>query len=95
VQQLLDAAFRVDGRILAGFAATAKGRSALPFSGTTLRSLAPYLKEYGGTKTSLHFDPAKPLPATLVRKLIKARSLKVERTWPKLLGDCNQVAREG
>ncbi|TMB30984.1 MAG: M3 family metallopeptidase [Deltaproteobacteria bacterium] len=25
------------------------------------------------TKSSLHFDPAEPLPATLVRKLIKAR----------------------
>lgn len=66
-------AFRLDGRIVAGFAATAKGCSYFPFSGSTLRTLASYLKGYGGTKGSLHFDPAKPLPATLVRKLIKAR----------------------
>jgi uncharacterized protein YdhG (YjbR/CyaY superfamily) len=66
-------AFRLDGRIVAGFAATAKGCSYFPFSGSTLAALAPALEGYGGTKSALHFDPAKPLPATLVRKLIKAR----------------------
>jgi uncharacterized protein YdhG (YjbR/CyaY superfamily) len=66
-------AFRLDGRVVAGFAATNKGCSYFPFSGSTLRALASELKGYGGTKSSLHFDPAKPLPTTLVRKLIKAR----------------------
>jgi uncharacterized protein YdhG (YjbR/CyaY superfamily) len=66
-------AFRLDGRIVAGFAATAKGCSYFPFSGSTLRSLANELREYEQTKSSLHFDPARPLPATLVRKLVKAR----------------------
>lgn len=66
-------AFRLDGRIVAGFAATAKGCSYFPFSGSTLRTLAKELASYDQTKSSLHFDPSKPLPATLVRKLIKAR----------------------
>jgi uncharacterized protein YdhG (YjbR/CyaY superfamily) len=66
-------AFRLGGRIVAGFAATAKGCSYFPFSGSTLSTLAGELEGYGGTKSSLHFDPAKPLPATLVRKLIKTR----------------------
>ena len=66
-------AFRLDGRVVAGFAATAKGCSYFPFSGSTLRTLARDVKSYDQTKGSLHFDPAKPLPATLVRKLIKAR----------------------
>jgi uncharacterized protein YdhG (YjbR/CyaY superfamily) len=66
-------AFRFEGKIVAGFAVTAKGCSYFPFSGSTLRSLADDLKGYDMTKSSLHFDPAKPLPATLVRKLIKAR----------------------
>jgi uncharacterized protein YdhG (YjbR/CyaY superfamily) len=66
-------AFRLEGRIVAGFAATAKGCSYFPFSGSTLRSLADDLQDYEQTKSSLHFDPAKPLPATLVRKLVKAR----------------------
>ena len=66
-------AFRLDGKIVAGFAATAKGCSYFPFSGSTLRSLADGIEDYEQTKGSLHFDPAEPLPATLVRKLIKAR----------------------
>ena len=36
-------AFRLDGRIVAGFAATAKGCSYFPFSGSTLRTLAKEL----------------------------------------------------
>jgi uncharacterized protein YdhG (YjbR/CyaY superfamily) len=66
-------AFRLDGRIVAGFAATAKGCSYFPFSGSTLRTLADELEDYDMTKSSLHFHPRAPLPATLVRKLIKAR----------------------
>jgi uncharacterized protein YdhG (YjbR/CyaY superfamily) len=66
-------AFRLDGNIVAGFAATKKGCSYFPFSGSTLRTLADELEDYEKTKSSLHFDPVAPLPATLVRKLIKAR----------------------
>ena len=66
-------AFRLEGRIVAGFAATAKGCSYFPFSGSTLAALSDELEAYEKTKSSLHFDPARPLPATLVRKLIRTR----------------------
>ncbi len=66
-------AFRLDGAIVAGFCATAKGCSYFPFSGSTLRTLSAGLDGYERTKSSLHFLPARPLPAALVRKLIKAR----------------------
>ena len=66
-------AFSLDGNIVAGFAATKKGCSYFPFSGSTLGTLAEDLEDYEQTKSSLHFDPAAPLPATLVRKLIRAR----------------------
>ena len=66
-------AFRVDGRVVAGFLATTKGCSYFPFSGSTLRTLGKELADYDQTKSALHFDPARPLPATLVRKLLKAR----------------------
>jgi uncharacterized protein YdhG (YjbR/CyaY superfamily) len=70
-------AFRVDGEVVAGFLATAKGCSYYPFSGRTLGTLAGELVGYGGTKSSLHFSPAKGLPATLVRKLVRARRAEV------------------
>jgi uncharacterized protein YdhG (YjbR/CyaY superfamily) len=66
-------AFRVDGAIVAGFRATAKGCSYYPFSGTTFRTLAGELRGYDKTKSALHFGPDEPLPAALVRKLIRAR----------------------
>jgi uncharacterized protein YdhG (YjbR/CyaY superfamily) len=66
-------AFRLEGGVIAGFAATAKGCSYFPFSGSTLRTLARELAAYSGTKSALHFDPKKGLPAALVRKLLRAR----------------------
>ena len=66
-------AFRLDGAVVAGFQATKKGCSYYPFSGTTLQTLAAELRDYDKTKSALHFRPDEPLPATLVRKLIKAR----------------------
>jgi len=66
-------AFRVNGVVVAGFCATAKGCSYFPFSGSTLRSLARDVSRYGQTKGSLYFSSDEPLPIALVRKLIKVR----------------------
>jgi uncharacterized protein YdhG (YjbR/CyaY superfamily) len=66
-------AFRVNGVVVAGFCATAKGCSYFPFSGSTLRSLARDISRYDQTKGSLHFSSDEPLPIALVRKLIKVR----------------------
>ena len=66
-------AFRLDGVVVAGFCATAKGCSYFPFSGSTLKTLARDVGRYGQTKGSLHFSSDEPLPTALVRKLIKAR----------------------
>jgi uncharacterized protein YdhG (YjbR/CyaY superfamily) len=66
-------AFRHQGHVIAGFQATAKGCSYYPFSGTTLTTLSSELGEYGRTKSALHFDVERPLPAGLVRKLVKTR----------------------
>jgi uncharacterized protein YdhG (YjbR/CyaY superfamily) len=66
-------AFRLRGSVIAGFSATSKGCSYYPFSGSTFQTLAGDLEGYDKTKSALHFRPDKPLPATLVRKLIKAR----------------------
>jgi uncharacterized protein YdhG (YjbR/CyaY superfamily) len=48
-------AFRVNGVVIAGFRATAKGCSYCPFSGATLRSLSSELSGYSQTKGALHF----------------------------------------
>jgi uncharacterized protein YdhG (YjbR/CyaY superfamily) len=66
-------AFRLDGKVVAGFSARAKGCSYYPFSGRTLRTLAKDVAGYSKTLGALHFDAKKGLPSALVRKLLKAR----------------------
>jgi len=75
-------AFRYAGHVVAGFLATSKGCSYFPFSGRTLATLAGELKGYSQTKSALHFDPKRPLPVALVRKLLKARIAETEDKNP-------------
>ncbi len=66
-------AFRLDGHVIAGFQATSKGCSYYPFSGSTLVALSDEIAGYSHTKSALHFTADRPLPKTLVRKLLRAR----------------------
>ncbi len=66
-------AFRLDGKVVAGFAATSKGCSYYPFSGETLATLKGQLDGYSMTSGALHFTPDAPLPRALVRKLVQTR----------------------
>ena len=77
-------AFRLHGAMVAGFHATKKGCSYFPFSGSTLKTVARSVRVYDQTKSALHFSPEKPLPMTLLRRLIKARMAEIdERSQPK------------
>jgi len=75
-------AFRYQGRVVAGFAATSNGCSYYPFSGTTLATLAADIEAYSHTKSALHFGADKPLPTSLVRKLLAARIAEGKRQPP-------------
>jgi uncharacterized protein YdhG (YjbR/CyaY superfamily) len=77
-------AFRVGGRVVAGFQATARGGSYYPFSGSTLDALGDLLDGFSRTKSALHFDTARPLTATLVRSLVRARLAEVSGREPQV-----------
>jgi uncharacterized protein YdhG (YjbR/CyaY superfamily) len=66
-------AFRVGGKSVAGFAAFRDHLSYLPFSGSVLAQLSDELEAYTMTKSALHFPVDRPLPKTLVEKLIAVR----------------------
>jgi uncharacterized protein YdhG (YjbR/CyaY superfamily) len=66
-------AFRLDGRIVAGFAAFKSHLSYLPFSGSVLPALSNELMGYEGTKSALHFPIDQPLAEDLLRTLIMLR----------------------
>ena len=58
---------------LVGFAAFKNHCSFFPMSGTIAGELAASLKGYATTKGSIHFTASKPIPATLVRRIVRAR----------------------
>jgi uncharacterized protein YdhG (YjbR/CyaY superfamily) len=72
-------AFRVDGAIVAGFAAFGDHLSYLPFSGSVLAQLPEELSGYRRTKSALHFPVDQPLPKVIVEKLIAVRRAEVRR----------------
>lgn len=65
--------FRLEGKMIAGFAAFKNHVAFMPHSGSVFSQLAPDLKGYKWTPGSLHFPVDRPLPRSLVRKLIATR----------------------
>jgi uncharacterized protein YdhG (YjbR/CyaY superfamily) len=64
-------AFRLDGRVVAWFAAAAHHLSFFP--GGVLELFEEELKDYQTSKGTVRFQPDRPLPAGLVRRMINAR----------------------
>jgi len=67
------AAFRLNGRPLVAFGATRNHCAFFPMDSTTVAAHQHELKDYDTSKGTIRFQPSKPLPAALVRKLVKAR----------------------
>ena len=66
-------AFRLDGKLIAGFRAAATHCSYHPMSGATVATLRADLAKYDTSPGTVRFSSRAPLPAGVVRKLVKAR----------------------
>jgi uncharacterized protein YdhG (YjbR/CyaY superfamily) len=66
------AAYRQDG-MLVGFGATANHCAFYLMSSSIVEAHKEELKDYDTSKGTIRFQPDKPLPVGLVRKLVKAR----------------------
>ena len=67
------AAYRLDGRPLVAMGATANHCAFYLMSGSTVDAHADALEGYDTSKGTIRFQPDKPLPPALVRKLVRAR----------------------
>lgn len=68
-------AFRLDGKMLVWFGAAANHCAFYP-SGI-VQNFADELKDFKTSKGTIQFQPEHPLPATLVRKIVKARMARI------------------
>jgi uncharacterized protein YdhG (YjbR/CyaY superfamily) len=66
-------AFRIHGKVVAGFSAGKAHLSYLPHSGTVLADLADDVAGYTTSKGALRFAVDAPLPDALVETLLRAR----------------------
>ena len=66
-------AFRIEGKVIAGFAAFKNHLSYLPHSGSVFKELGDEVAKYKTSSGALQFAVDRPLPKSLVRKLISVR----------------------
>ena len=78
--------FRVDGVVVAGFAAARHHLSYFPHSGSVLDQLADELSGYDSSKGTLRFPIDRPLPQAIVEKLIVAKTAVAEGDEPRSRG---------
>jgi uncharacterized protein YdhG (YjbR/CyaY superfamily) len=71
-------AFRLAGRPLVCYSAAKAHCSFFPMSPAVIRGQAEALKAYSTSKGTIRFSPDNPLPATLVRRLVRARVGELE-----------------
>jgi uncharacterized protein YdhG (YjbR/CyaY superfamily) len=64
--------FRLDGRLLVSFGAAANHCAFYP-GALPVKTHRGELTAYGTSKGTIRFQPNRPLPASLVRKLVKTR----------------------
>jgi uncharacterized protein YdhG (YjbR/CyaY superfamily) len=73
------AAFRLKGKPLVAFGATASHCAFYLMSGFTIEAHKDQLKSYDISKGTIRFPADTPLPSSLVRKLVKARIAENEQ----------------
>jgi len=66
-------AFKEDGRLLVSYAAFKDHCSLFPASGTVRDRVGQELRPYFSGKGTIKFRPGKPLPAALVKRIVKIR----------------------
>jgi uncharacterized protein YdhG (YjbR/CyaY superfamily) len=70
-------AVRLGDDVVAGFAAAKTHLSYFPHSGWVLSQLAEEVADYSTSKGTLRFGPDRPLPMSLVRKLVAERRFEM------------------
>ena len=71
--------FRYNDRSLVAYAAFKNHCTLFPMQASLIDAMKEKLKSYRTSKGTLQFSTDKPLPATLLRKIVKARIVEIKR----------------
>jgi uncharacterized protein YdhG (YjbR/CyaY superfamily) len=71
--------YKYKGKLVAGFAAFKEHCSYFPMSAVVIEVLKDDLRSYSTSKGTIRFPTDKPLPATLIKKLIKTRIAETQQ----------------
>lgn len=88
-------AFRLNGRPLVCFKASANHCSFFPMSPAVIRAHAPDLTGFETSKGTIRFSPDASLPAALVKKIVKARIAELNQAGKKTARASDRRRRRG
>jgi uncharacterized protein YdhG (YjbR/CyaY superfamily) len=80
-------AFEHGGKYLVSFGAAKQHVALYVMRGSALEALAGDLEAYDTSKKVIRFAPNKPLPASLVKKIVEVRLSEIEAKTPPAIGD--------
>jgi uncharacterized protein YdhG (YjbR/CyaY superfamily) len=76
-------AFEIHGRFLVSYAAFKDHCSLFPANGAVVAALGEELKPYLSGKATIRFRPDEPLPAALVKRIVKVRLAEIAAHEPR------------
>lgn len=78
---------RIDGDLVVSYEGFTKHNSLFPSSSDVFTELASALSGYVTTKGTIHFDLDTPLPAALLRKIVRVRIAEINASYPRSSGE--------
>lgn len=79
--------FVIEGVPVLGFDAYKNHNSIFPYSGSFSARLEADLVKYEKTKGSIHFDPDKPFPTSLIKRIVSEKIKQINESYPKKSGE--------
>jgi len=86
---------RIDGDLVLSYQGFSRHNSLFPSSSAVFEELSSDLGAYTITKGSIHFDLDRPLPGTLIRKIVRARLAEINASYPRSSGEIKRFYSNG
>lgn len=87
--------FKADGVAVVGFDGFTNHNSLFPYSGSVIELLASELPDWVRSKGAVQFPLDKPFPASLLKRILRARIAEINQSYPKRNGETKQFYDNG